>query len=79
MRMTDDASLKSILDAEAAVQPVGAKRRMEYNRLGSTPEAMIIALWERVVEGRLTATDALQVIRVGVKDALPKEACELLF
>lgn len=47
-------------------------RRAEYDRRGVTAEAMIVALWERIVEGRPAASDALQAARTAVKAAYPK-------
>lgn len=47
-------------------------RAAEYDRRGATAEAMIVALWERIVEGRPAASDAIQTARVAIKAAYPK-------
>lgn len=49
------------------------KRQRAYLEQGITPEAMIAALWERVVEGQVGATDALQAKRESVKQRIPKQ------
>lgn len=49
-----------------------AQREDDYPRSGSTEKAMIVALWEKVVENRPQAADALQVKRDAVKGKFPK-------
>lgn len=43
------------------------KRRIEYNKRGATIDNMIVALWEKIVEGRPAKADALELIRQQVK------------
>ncbi len=57
--------------AEAAVAWIG-EREAEYIKEGCTPKALIIALWERVVEGRPETSDALEIKRQAVKIRIPK-------
>jgi len=47
------------------------KRQQAYLEAGVTPEAMIAALWERMVEGRSEASEALQAIREAVQQQFP--------
>jgi hypothetical protein len=47
-------------------------REAEYNNRGVTIEAMVIALWEHVIENRPQATQNLQAIRTQVKNDIPK-------
>lgn len=49
------------------------RREKAYVERGVTVEAMVIALWERVVEGRPEASEALQAIREGVKAEFPAD------
>ena len=48
------------------------RRRVAYERNGLSAEVLLIALWERVVEGRSEASEALQAIREKVKQQFPK-------
>ena len=48
------------------------RRQEKYNKRGVTPQAMSVALWEKVIEDRPEAADALQVIRLQVKSEEPK-------
>lgn len=47
------------------------KRQQAYLEADVTVEAMVTAMWERVVEGRSEATDALQAIREAVQRQFP--------
>lgn len=47
-------------------------REEEYNKRGATIDALTVALWEKVVEGRSSTADGLQVIRESVKEEYPK-------
>ena len=48
------------------------KRKAEYIAKCLTPEKLIIALWEKVVEGRSEEADKLQAERQKVKEKYPK-------
>lgn len=48
-------------------------RRREYERLGISAHELIVALWEKVIEGRPEAAEALQARRLAVKELIPKE------
>ncbi len=48
------------------------KRQAAYVQEGVTIKAMVVAVWERVVEGRPEASDALQAIRERIKAQFPK-------
>lgn len=52
--------------------PVNEKRLREYNRRGIPSEAMVVALWEKLIENRPEAAAALQAIREDVKAKYPK-------
>ena len=47
--------------------PLAERREMEYLYQGITDHALIIALWEKLVENRPGLADALQVVREKVK------------
>lgn len=46
-------------------------RRVMYDQRGATHDALIIALWERIVEGRPEKADKIQLIREAVKTEVP--------
>ena len=56
------------LQIQYELKQVIMKRASEY----PPKEDLIVALWERIVEGRTTATDEIQAKRQTVKDANPK-------
>tara|TARA_S200002703_G_C3766172_1_gene235852 strand:- start:738 stop:1079 length:342 start_codon:yes stop_codon:yes gene_type:complete len=62
-----DAEIKR-LDEEYEKQAYTRLRQSEY----PTINALIVALWEKVVEGRSESADALEVKRQEVKNANPK-------
>ena len=47
-------------------------RANEYLEKGLTTDKLIVALWEKVVEGRSEEADKLQAERVKVKEKYPK-------
>ena len=47
-------------------------RRKEYLAKGLTPDKLIVALWEKVVEGRPEEADKIQAERIAIKDKYPK-------
>jgi hypothetical protein len=49
------------------------KRKTAYLQEGITPDAMIAALWERVVENHPEASNALQEQREAIKAKFPKD------
>lgn len=49
------------------------QRQVAYLQAGITAHALVIALWERVVEGRPESADALQSKRSAIKARFPKE------
>lgn len=49
-----------------------SKRERSYVERGCTIDALICALWERVVEGRPGDSEDLQLIRESVKQEFPK-------
>lgn len=59
-------------EANPPEQSLEEKRKKEYFERGLTPEKLIIALWEKVVEGRSEEADKLQAERVKVKEKYPK-------
>lgn len=53
--------------------PFEEQRKLLYELRGVTIEKMVVALWERVVEGRAEESNSLQSIRSDVKLELPKQ------
>lgn len=47
-------------------------REREYLKDGITTEALVVALWEKVVENRPESLEALQAKRLAVKAKIPK-------
>ena len=58
-------------DAAHPSQERDDRRRIAYVAAGADTDAMIVALWERVVEGRNATSDALEVKRQQVKTDNP--------
>lgn len=48
-----------------------AQRTTRYMEVGATPDQMVIALWEKIMENRPQAADAMQSIRQQVKQEIP--------
>jgi hypothetical protein len=67
-----DADRKKAQQILAAHVPdtVGSRRRAAYLQQGITTDEMIVALWERVVEGRSESSDELQHLREVIKRRL---------
>lgn len=57
---------------ETVVKTVQERRQEEYVKQGAKIEDMVVALWEKLVEGRPESADAIQAIRDKVKLDLPK-------
>lgn len=53
------------------------RRQAEYEKRGCTLDALSVALWEKVVEGRPEEADRLQVIREQVKIDVPKDVASV--
>jgi len=49
-----------------------SQRADDYHGDGITIDAMVVAIWERIIEGRPENSDALQVKRLAVKARIPK-------
>ena len=47
-------------------------RRVEYTYRGATTSQLIVALWEKVVEGKSDLSDEIQKQRLNVKKSIPK-------
>lgn len=69
-----DNGLEPIVMDDTPESSVEELRKAEYERLGCTTEALIVALWEQVVENRPESANALQTKRESVKASIPKEA-----
>jgi len=54
------------------VPTLAERRQAEYVKAGASTDALIVALWEQVVEGRMDSVNALQAIRDKVKLDIPK-------
>ena len=55
-----------------SINTVEEKRKAEYLEKGLTPEKLIIALWEDMVEGRPEEVNRIQAERLAVKQKYPK-------
>jgi hypothetical protein len=74
------AELKAAISADAAARraarrallPYAERRRLEYEAQGITPAALIIALREKIGEGRPAEFDALQAKVLAIKAQHPK-------
>lgn len=51
---------------------VEERRREAYEARGATIEALVVAMWEKLIEGRPEAADAIQAARAEVKAEVPK-------
>ena len=49
------------------------KRKGEYYKANITPEEMIIAMWEMLVEKRSAGAEAMQAKREEIKKCIPKD------
>lgn len=54
------------------VPTVDELRKSEYEKAGITIEALTVALWEKLVENRPEAADAIQAKRLEIKARFPK-------
>lgn len=72
-----EATWKTILDERAAIQ-YAADRQREYLKRGVTPELMVVALWEKLVENKPDAVQQLQDIRDQVKAEIPQPASDVV-
>ena len=66
------AARQAAADARAAAMTLEDKRRAGYAAQGATVGALVVALWEQIIEGRPEAAQQLQAVRVAVKAELPK-------
>lgn len=48
-------------------------RQEEYQKAGLTIDTLLVALWEKVIEGRSDDADALQTKRAAIKAKHPKK------
>jgi hypothetical protein len=62
-----DAIKTKVADAD-----VSEARRKEYLKAGLTSEAMVVALWEKIMEERPDAATIMQATRETIKTANPK-------
>jgi hypothetical protein len=62
----------AVIEAERAATEYERSRKDAYLAEGITTEILIVALWERAVEGRPEAADAIQVKRESIKPQYPK-------
>lgn len=51
---------------------VDGQRIDAYNDRGASIDELVVALWERVVEGDSASSDAIEIIRQKVKQDFPK-------
>lgn len=57
-------------DQEWIKKDLDKRRRLEYLKEGCSSEALLIALWELIVEGRPEEANAIQTKRSAVKDKI---------
>lgn len=69
---TEEQAAKDQKEAAAAAISWIGERESEYIKEGCTEKALIVALWEKVVENRPEAADALEVKRQAVKGRILK-------
>ena len=67
----EEQAAKDQAETDAAAISWIGELETEYNKDGCTEKSLIVALWERVVEGRPEASDALEVKRQAVKTRIP--------
>jgi hypothetical protein len=70
------ACLAEVAAGKAVILPFeepspAEKRRAAYLSAGLTSEALAVALWEKIVEGRDEKADAIQVERDAIKARIP--------
>lgn len=56
------------------VKSLAERRQAEYVKQGASTDALVVALWEKIVEDRPESAAALQAIRAQVKLDIPKGA-----
>lgn len=66
------AQFKIDLADEYAAKKVEETRKAQYILNEADTDSLIVALWEKVMENRSTAADALQTKRQAIKAAHPK-------
>lgn len=54
------------------VPTVAELRRKAYEAEGITDNALAVALWEKLIENKPEAADAIQVKRQAIKERIPK-------
>ncbi len=62
----------AVYEAERAAVKYSEDRAAAYEAEGFTPDALIVALWEKTVETRPAAADAIEVKRQAIKARFPK-------
>lgn len=68
----EEQAAKDQEESDAAAVAWIGERESEYIKEGCTEKELIVALWEKVVENRPEAADALEVKRQAVKIKIPK-------
>lgn len=63
---------KQVVD-DTWIPTVEEKRRMEYDKQGCNDHDLLVALWEKIVEGRPEVADEMQAKRQAIKTDIPKE------
>lgn len=63
-------------DQEPQAATAAELRKAEYEKQGVTVEALTVALWEKMVEGRSAAADELQRKRDAIKEQFPAQAAQ---
>ena len=67
-----DGAWKLDTDSEQFKNLYAVKRVAGYVEAGATPEALIVGLWEKIIEGNDEPALAIQIKRVAVKEEIPK-------
>lgn len=71
LRWFSEGNLPDVVNLDA-LATLDDKRQAEYAKQGATTQALVVALWEQVVEDRPESAAALQAIREQVKLDIPK-------
>ncbi len=62
----------AVYEGECAAVKYSDDREAAYEAEGFTPAALVVALWEKLVETRPAAADAIEVKRQAIKARFPK-------
>lgn len=67
-----EESKLDMTDKEEVI-PYDQKRKAEYEQNGLSSDALVVALWEKIVEGKDSTVNEIQALRVIIKEKYKKE------